>query len=143
MTGLEALLTGERPAAVLRWDGAQPPEEVAATAYAQGWACRHLEGSRAGDRAGFLAEVERVLGFPSTYGRNLDALADLLDDLPGPTLLLWDGWGAFAEADPEVFSVVVELLGERCVDPGRPPFAVLLRGDGPALPGVEELGEPA
>lgn len=143
MTALAALLAGERPAAVLRWGGARAVEDVVATAYAAGWDPRHLEGERARDKAGFLAEVGRALGFPATYGHNLDALADLLDDLGARTLLVWDDWHLLAETDPRTFAVVVELLGERCADPGRPAFAVLLRGDGPTLPGVEELAAPS
>ena len=67
--------------------------------------------------------------FPDYYGRNLDALWDCLTDLAEPTVLLWDGWGPFAHAEPEGFEALLTVLRDRSA--ARPPFSVLLRGAGP------------
>ena len=93
---------------------------------------RRVDAHRQG---GFLAAVGEALEFPDHYGRNLDALHDCLRDVPGPTLLLWDGWGPLAREDRRTFDVVLELLRERAA--GEPVFSALLRGEGP------EVGVPA
>jgi len=53
-------------------------------------------------KAEFLSAVGEALGLPSDYGQNLDALAERLGDL-GSTVLLWDGWSAFARAEEVPF----------------------------------------
>lgn len=131
-----AWLAGEEPAAVRRGEAG----DVAALAdavQAAGWTLAHVDGAETATKSDFLSAVGVALAFPETYGRNLDAFADLLDDLPGATLLLWQRWGTLATADPRTFSVVVRLLAERAADRVRPPFAVLLSGPGPQVPGVD------
>ena len=54
-------------------------------------------------------------------------------------MLLWDGWGPFARADPQAFSVALSVLGTRVNAERGGAFAVLLRGDGPDVAGVTSL----
>ena len=79
------------------------------------------------------AGLGEVLGFAEHYGRNLDALADCLDDLADDTVLVWEGWGAFATTDEPTFAMVVEILRRRAGRDDAPALSVLLTGAGPAL----------
>ena len=54
----------------------------------------HLEGALVIGKAEVLAAIGRCLRFPAHYGKNLDALADCLGDLPQSTVLIWSGWQA-------------------------------------------------
>lgn len=128
---LADLLAGRLPPGVHRWSSEADESEVAAAAARAGWACAVVDGARASSKYRFLAAVGRALRFPGTYGQNLDALADLLDDVPGPTVLVWEEWGALAAAEPGTFAALVDLFSERAADPRRPGFVVLLHGRGP------------
>ena len=54
-------------------------------------------------------------------------------------MLLWDGWGPLAREDHRAFSVALSVLGGRVNADKGGRFAVLLRGDGPAVDGVTSL----
>lgn len=95
------------------------------------WA--HLDGWTRETKAEVLDGLGEVLGFPEHYGRNLDALADCLDDIGDDTVLVWEGWGAFAVTDESTFAVVVEILRRRAGRKGAAAFSVLLTGAGPDL----------
>ena len=51
-------------------------------------------------------------------------------------MLLWDGYGPLARHDEATFAEGLRLLADRSAQ--EPPFAVILRGEGPALD-LEEL----
>ena len=145
MSGLAGLLAGQDAPGVWRWSSYRDVADVREIVEGAGWAFAHLDGVAVETRQEFLVAVGRVLAFPDTYGTNFDALADLLDDVPAPdagvggTVLLWDAWSGFARTDERWFSVALTVLRERCTDPARSPFAVLLRGPGPELPDVPLL----
>lgn len=139
MNDLASLLDGRRAPGVHRWHDEVALEELAAVVSVAGWSLAVVDGREAPSKATFLAAVGCALRFPETYGQNLDALADLLDDLPGPTVLLWEEWGVLARAEPRTFATLARLFSDRCADPDRPGFAVLLRGDGPEESGLPEL----
>ena len=142
MSGLAALLAGHVPAGVLRWEGAYDPGEIRHVVEHAGWGFAHLDGWTVGGQPReVLGALGEAMGFGDHFGRNLDALADSLRDLSRPTgtVLLWDGWTVLARADERYFRLVLQVLGERCADPVGPPFAALLRGEGPDLPGVALL----
>lgn len=136
MSGLAPLLAGRHPAGVYRWKFTFGVDEVAGVVRAADWSFHVVDGIAAQTKAEFLAAVGVALGFPETYGRNLDALADLLDDLTAPTLLLWEEWGTLARSDERAFAALMTIFSERAEDPVRPPFAVLLRGAGPEIIGL-------
>ena len=145
MSGLAGLLAGQDAPGVWRWSSYRDVADVREIVEGAGWAFAHLDGVAVETRQEFLVAVGRALAFPDTYGTNFDALADLLDDVPAPdagvggTVLLWDAWSGFARTDERWFSVALTVLRERCTDPARSPFAVLLRGPGPELPDVPLL----
>lgn len=148
MSGLAGLLAGHTPADLYLWHGAFDVADVRHTVENAGWGFAHVDlwthqdGAR-DPKSEFLAEVGRALDFPGHYGHNFDALADCLadvgrGDLAG-TVLLWDGWGVLARSEPQAFSVALSVLGTRVHGDRGTPFAVLLRGDGPAQPELRSL----
>lgn len=87
-----------------------------------GWTVRLLEGGRDLDEV--VVEVGRVWDFPDYYGANLDALADCLADLPGPSALVWTGWQDLSRRCPQDWADLIGVFTERA---GLPPaFAVWL-----------------
>ena len=93
---------------------------------------------RSSTRRSSSSSIGEALSFPGHYGQNLDALADCLSDLPA-TALLWEGWSAFARAEPVPFHSALEVLAAHARDESTAPFVVLLRGEGPDLPEVDSL----
>ncbi|MET4684373.1 barstar family protein [Brevundimonas faecalis] len=70
-----------------------------------------FDGRRIRSRDDFYAEIERIEGVPDWFGRNLDALFDLvLAVLPGPLTIRWTHAEASAEAMGADFGVVVGVL---------------------------------
>ena len=136
MSGMAPILAGRHPAGVYRWEAAYDVEDVRDTVTSADWQFRLLDGAGVESKAQFLTAVGRVLEFPETYGANFDALADLLDDLTGSTLVLWESWSPFARADPTSFDIALQIFRERCADPVGSPLAVLLRGEGPEVTGL-------
>jgi RNAse (barnase) inhibitor barstar len=131
MSGLAGLLAGHRPAGLYRWPDTMPEDDVRRVVEHAGWGAGVVDGWTHPGKAGLLAQVAQALAFPEWFGQNFDALADCLSDVPGPTVLVWDGWGPLAREDPAAFTVALEVLGERAAR--TPMFAVLLRGDGPDI----------
>ena len=142
MSGLAALLAGHQEPGLYAWHGAFDVADVRHTVEHAGWGFAHVDGLHDQTKDEFLAAVGQALAFPDHYGRNFDALADCLSDVGAHvdgTVLLWDGWGAFARTDPQAFSVALSVLGTRVNAERGTPFAVLLRGDGPHVPGLASL----
>lgn len=141
MSGLAAMLAGHRPPGIYQWHAGFEVADVRHAVEHAGWAFAHVDGLRAQTKPEFLAQVGEALGFPDWYGQNFDALADCLTDVDGGegTVLLWDGWGPWAREEPQAFSVALSVLGTRVNAERGSRFAVLLRGDGPPVTGVESL----
>jgi len=68
-----------------------------------------------------VAVLGDELGFPDWYGRNLDALADSLTDLTGPTALVAVGGGGADDYSLELW----RILHDRTQAPGAP-FALVV-----------------
>ena len=114
------------------WGSALDVAYVRGVVRRAGWAFAHLPGAGLVTMGDFHTAISAALGLPAYYGRNLDALADCLSDLTGSQVLLWDDWGVLARAEPRATAVVLDLLGAS-------PVTTLLRGEGPATPGLERL----
>jgi hypothetical protein len=140
VSGLAGLLAGRRPAGVYRWDSHARTADVAHTVEHAGWRFVHLDTVSADDKQGFLQQVRAAYGLPDWFGHNFDALADALTDVRHEhgTVTLWEGWSPFARARPEEFATALDVLGVRCRSSRGGAFAVLLRGEGPAL-GLPDL----
>lgn len=143
MSGLAAVLAGREAPGIYLWHGAFEAADVRHTVEHAGWGFGHVDGWTAGDgKAAFLAAVGEALDFPDDYGQSFDALADSLDDIGrgvAGVVLLWDGWGTLARADERAFSVALSVLGSRVNSDKGVPFSVLLRGEGPDVPGLASL----
>lgn len=137
---VSAVLDGRLPAGVYRWRpqglGEGRDEDAGLGEASLGWQVRRLDGTHAATKTDVLVAVGETLAFPATYGRNLDAVADLLDDLVDPTVLVWRSWTALAQQDPRTFEVLLQIFAGRASDGARTPFVVLLVEDegGPDLP---------
>lgn len=70
------------------------------------------------DKAETLARFGEALHFPDWYGLNYDAMFDcLLQHVhdaagEGPVHLVWDGTAPLREANPEVYDMVLRILGD-------------------------------
>jgi hypothetical protein len=104
-----------------------------------------LDGAAAASRTGFFAEAARALSLPAYFGHNWDALYDCLTDpswLPGSgCVILYDGFGGLARAEPEQWQSGLTVLHEACAfwRPLDRRLVVLLSGPGGLAPGVERL----
>ncbi|GEP37098.1 hypothetical protein NPS01_07610 [Nocardioides psychrotolerans] len=130
MSGLEALLDGLLAPGVHRLHPSYDVGGLRPVVEHAGWRWAHLDGWTRETKGEVLHGLGEVLGFPEHYGRNLDALADCLDDICDATVLVWEGWGAFAVTDEPTFAVVVEILRRRTGRKGAAAFSVLLTGAG-------------
>lgn len=141
MSGLAALLARRVPPGLFTWHAGFDVADVQHTVEHAGWGFGYVDGLTAQTKPDFLRAIGEALSFPDWYGENFDALADCLTDVDGGdgTVLLWDGWGVLARAEPRAFDVALSVLGTRVHAERGGPFAVLLRGEGPAVPGVPTL----
>jgi hypothetical protein len=101
------------------------------------WHAVALDTTNARDRAGFvnaLAEAFDLSGLGVGSWDVLDQHLRALDlDEPNGLLVCWDGWGTFADADPDSFEMAIEIFQDACIAWQYDKFqaAVLLVGDGP------------
>lgn len=94
------------------------------------------------EKVALMDRCADVLALPDWFGRNWDALADCLTDLPEPVTLVVTGWQEYARASPrewrtaqEVFATAVDesptrlmvllSLGESFGGSDEPPAASL------------------
>ncbi|MER5735801.1 barstar family protein [Streptomyces sp. NPDC002262] len=82
------------------------------------------------DKAGFMDRCAAVLGLPDWFGRNWDALADVLGELPRPVAVVVTHWQGYARRAPRDWATAQEVFAAAVEDsPGR--LSVLLSlGDG-------------
>jgi len=74
----------------------------------------------------FYDEIARKLHFPDHFGRNLDALWDVLTtDVKGPVNLVWEGADVSKKSIGKDFEKVVALL--RDVEKEREDFKISFR----------------
>ncbi len=141
MSGLAALLAGRSKPGIYTWHSGFEVEDVRHAVEHAGWTFAYVDGLKAQTKQEFLTRIGEALNFPEWYGKNFDALADCLTDVDSGngTVVLWDGWGAFARAEPRAFSVALSVLGTRVNADRGGPFSVLLRGEGPDVAGVPSL----
>jgi RNAse (barnase) inhibitor barstar len=71
-----------------------------------------LDTGRVHDKDGFMDAVSDALALPGWFGRNWDALAECLGDVPTSTVLVWDGWRDMALASPRDTEVAIEVFAE-------------------------------
>ena len=138
MSGLAALLAGHNPPGAYQWHSGSKVDDVRHAVEHAGWRFAHVDGWTVEEREPFAKALGAALGLDDSG--DLDAVAQGLGtvgEADGPrTVLLWDGYGPLARHDEETFAEGLRLLSDRSAQ--DPPFAVILRGEGPALD-LEEL----
>ena len=140
MSGLAALLAEHNPPSVYQWRSAAPAADVAHAVEKAGWGFRYLDGWTVEDKESFLKAAAAALEAPDSAAESLQALADAFDSLEvrqRGLVLLWDGWSPLCRHDEDTFRRAVEVL-RRKASSDTEKFAVVLRGEGPALD-LEEL----
>lgn len=88
---------------------------LAEVCHAAGWQVSVLDLTGITDKAGFMARCVRALDLPDWFGRNWDALADVLGDPDwGPAspgrLLVVTGWRQYAKVRPDEWEVAQQVL---------------------------------
>lgn len=135
LSGLAEVLAGSVAPGVHQWPASVGVDGVRRRVESAGWRYAHAVGPGAPEREQAMLAIGAALDFPSHFhGRSLDGLHDCLRDLNGPTVLLWEGWGGYAVADPDGFRRICRVLGTR--DAGGPQLEVLLRGPATDLPSL-------
>jgi hypothetical protein len=92
---------------------ADPFGGLLAGARAEGWSTVLLDLTGVTGKPALMDRFARALDLPDWFGRNWDALADSLGDLPTGErglLLVVTGWQAYADACPEEWAVAREIL---------------------------------
>ena len=106
------------PSGVYLINEAQRVRILAGEAFPSSLRVARLDGEAARDRETFFTEIARILVFPDYFGRNWDAVYDCLTDpsvIPnGGVVLLLDGFGSFAVAEPEQWQIALKVLRDAC-----------------------------
>ncbi|MFE1955059.1 MULTISPECIES: barstar family protein [Streptomyces] len=80
------------------------------------WTVRALDLGGAADKAGLMDRIAAALALPSWFGRNWDALADVLGDhqlMPdGAAVLVVSGWRDFEARNPAQWATAVEVFDQ-------------------------------
>ncbi|MGC4981920.1 barstar family protein [Streptomyces sp. DT193] len=88
---------------------------LAAVCRSAGWQVTELDLTGVLDKGAFMARCVRDLDLPEWFGRNWDALGDVLGDPDwGPAspgrLIVVTGWRPYARARPDEWEIVQEVL---------------------------------
>lgn len=122
-----SLLEGTTSPGLFSWRG-DPDRDLAAEAEVAGWGALRLDTTYVDSVEAFYDEVSAAWELPSWFGRNLDALFDVLGDLTAsPLVLVWDGLRQLYEVDPMHAAAVLDVL--RDASGQAPSFAVIVRDD--------------
>ncbi len=142
MNTLRLALSGARKPGVYRFTGRSQPSTIRNEVERLGWRFFHLDGRAIADKRSFLAAGAAAMDFPNHFGRNWDALEDMLNDLswaPAPGyVVLYDDAGRLATASPGDWETALSIFRdtvERWQKDGVPVFVLLRRvGRGIDLP---------
>lgn len=122
-----SVLAGTTQPGLFSWRG-DPARDLTGEAELAGWRALQLDTSDVDSVHAFYDEISAAWALPSWFGRNLDALFDVLGDLTeNPIVLVWDGSRQLAEVDPMMYSAVVDVLRDAVGQSES--FAVIFRDD--------------
>ena len=105
-----SLLSGTTSPGLFSWRG-DPDHDLVGQAEAAGWHALELDTTGVTSFVEFYDVVASSWQLPTWFGRNLDALFDVLGDLATePTILVWNGLRQLADVDPVNASAVLDVL---------------------------------
>jgi RNAse (barnase) inhibitor barstar len=105
-----SLLSGTTSSGLFSWRG-DPNHDLVGQAEAAGWHALELDTTAVTSVAEFYDVVAATWQLPTWFGRNLDALFDVLGDLvTEPTILVWNGLRQLADVDPINAGAVLDVL---------------------------------
>jgi RNAse (barnase) inhibitor barstar len=120
-------------------------EELEDAAEELGWQVFVIDGNDVEDRHAFLEACDEAFELPEWFGMNWDALEECLGDLDiegaEGILVVWTGWGEFAEAAPKDFDIALDVMRSVVrgwAGDGRRGGVVLV-GEGPDSVALDEL----
>ncbi len=134
MSKLQRALKQTRPPAIYRFTSQASVQFLENEASHAGWRLFCLDGSKIRDKKTFLDNIARAMEFPAYFGKNWDALNDMLTDVEwaraaGYIVLFQDperfiknapdDWGVAVD----IFTTTIEFWKEQGI-----PFYILLRG---------------
>jgi RNAse (barnase) inhibitor barstar len=103
-------------ACVRAWSG--PTDALKAAAAAAHLRYRVVDLAKARDRATLFAELDRALELPDHFGKNFDALADVLEDRDwlgkAGMVIVMQHSAEYRSSHPHEWSTLQELLDEAC-----------------------------
>ncbi len=103
-----------KPDPLLYLDQAPGPQKPAARLAEHGIRAGVVRLEAVTDKTTLMQAFARDLNWPSWFGANWDALADLLageeEDEPGSLVLILTDWAGFADRDPESAATLLEII---------------------------------
>ncbi|MEV6327500.1 barstar family protein [Streptomyces sp. NPDC051909] len=88
------------------------------------------------DKAAFMDRSAAALALPDWFGRNWDALADCLTDLPEPVALVVTGWQGYARTHPREWQLAQDVFASAVEE--RPTRLTVLLSLGEVFGGSDE-----
>lgn len=130
---IELLLTdNDYPPGVYQLQSDVDTVELCAAAEETGWECVKLDGQHITNKSALLTVVAQAFQFPDYFGRNWDALNDMLTDLSwlpaAGYVIVWDQAHELQNSSPQDWSTAVEIFQDMAAfwwSRGIPTFVLL------------------
>ena len=74
----------------------------------------------------FYEQIAFAFDFPENFGKDMDALWDILTEVEGPLELIWERPGVSRDALGEDYWLLLEILADAVAE--REDFSLILRG---------------
>lgn len=119
-----------KPDPLLYLDQAPGPQKPAARLAEHGIRAGVVRLEAVTDKTTLMQAIARDLKWPSWFGANWDALADLLagyeEDEAGSFVLLLAGWPEFTARDPDSAAILLEIIEDVQSQPDSPLSGAIL-----------------
>lgn len=137
MSKLQRALKGVQPPGIYQFQSGASVKFLQAEAARAGFKLYYLDGSKIRDKSSFLDKIAKAMSFPSYFGRNWDALNDMLTDMSWAQpakgyIVLIQSPEYFMQAAPDDWDVAMDIFKTAIEfwNKANIPYYVLLRGRG-------------
>lgn len=136
MSKLQRALRGVQPPGVYEFPSGASVKFLKSEAKRANFNFYYLNGSKIRDKQSFLEKIAQAMSFPAYFGKNWDALNDVLTDMswaqPGGIIILFQAPEHFMRAAPKDWEIALDIFKSAAEFWQRQniPFYVLLRGRG-------------